>query len=118
MECKKNKFHKVIFYKYNSFSYYYCKHCKTEIISQKTLDPHKLEIEFNEKILSNLNEPNVVFPEYFMISKENDKLKLSIIDRLDNKEISLKDMTKITKPYFESVLEEYRNNNIEFLIKD
>ena len=117
MECKKNKFHKVVFYKYNSFSYYYCKHCKTEILSKQTLDPQKLELEFNEKVLSNLNEPNVVFPEYFMITKENNQLKLIIIDRLDNKEISFKEISKVTKPYFEAVLNEYKNNNIDFLIK-
>lgn len=119
VRCSKNNFHTVVFYQYNSFSYHYCKQCKCEINSFNPKSAYSLEMELNNKLLNFLGEgPNVVFPEYFMVKEENGIFTLIIIDRIDQKEISFSEISKVTLPYLDKVLKEYETEqNIVFNFK-
>ena len=117
MKCNKDHKHTVVYHKYNTFSYYYCKDCNEEVLQNNSINYSNLELEFNNKILSHLNEPNVVFPEYFMIEHQNDKINLIIIDRLKQTELKLSEMAKITRPYFDQIIKDYEKKNIFFNIK-
>lgn len=115
VKCKKNINHIVKKYNYISFSYYYCKNCKEEVsINDECLDVKHIEMEFNQKLLQYLNQPNVYFPEYFMIENRSNELHLIPIDRIENKAIKFSQITKITKDYVSKLLEEYKKRDIIF----